>query len=61
MGWSAVFPTNNCLGHPIAPGDSCAVSIVFKPTQTGGAYTIFQTQDNTPDFNAANIEGNEVL
>lgn len=52
--------TNNCLDHPLHPGDTCTVNIVYTPLQTGGDYTIFQLQDNTPNFNAAAITGNGV-
>ena len=51
---------NNCIGHPIPPGGQCTVKIVYRPTQTGGDGTIFQLQDNTSQFNAANITGNGV-
>jgi hypothetical protein len=52
--------TNNCVGNPLPPGSSCTVNITFSPTQSGGFFTIFQTEDNTSDFNAANVTGNAV-
>jgi hypothetical protein len=52
--------TNDCIGHPIPPSSQCTVNIVYSPTRTGGDFTIFQTQDNTSQFNAANITGNGV-
>ena len=54
------FQTNDCIGHPIPPGGQCTVSIVYKPTEVGGDFTIFQLTDNTSQFNAANITGNGV-
>ena len=51
---------NDCIGHPIPLGDHCTVNIVYSPTRTGGDFTIFQTQENTSQFNAANITGSGV-